>query len=76
MSNNPKKVVDPTEAAMAAIQEALKVRDAEMTSSVAARPAPAAPPPLPPAKSPQTGAETRRRRSPPTGARTRPAAQR
>jgi hypothetical protein len=38
MSNTPKKVVDPTEAAMAAIQEALKVRDAEMTTS--ARPAP------------------------------------
>ena len=27
MANNPKKIVDPTEAALSAIQEALKVRD-------------------------------------------------
>jgi hypothetical protein len=29
MANNPKKIVDPTEAALSAIQEALKVRDDE-----------------------------------------------
>ena len=33
MANNPKKAQDATEAAMAAIQEALNVRDAEMKSS-------------------------------------------
>ncbi len=27
MANNPKKIVDPTEAALSAIQEALKIRD-------------------------------------------------
>ena len=27
MANNPKKIVDPTEAALSAIQEALRVRD-------------------------------------------------
>ena len=29
MANNPKKIVDPTEAALSAIQEALKIRDDE-----------------------------------------------
>ena len=29
MANNPKKIVDPTEAALSAIQEALRVRDDE-----------------------------------------------
>ena len=27
MANNPKKIADPTEAALSAIQEALKVKD-------------------------------------------------
>ncbi len=39
MANNPKKALDATEAAMAAIQEALNVRDAEMKAS-ASKPAP------------------------------------
>ena len=69
MSNNPKKVVDPTEAAMAAIQEALKVRDAEMTSSVSARPAPAAPPPAA-REELRRPVEHSRTGRPPTGART------
>ncbi|MGD9925053.1 MAG: hypothetical protein AB7V13_26950, partial [Pseudorhodoplanes sp.] len=49
MSNTPKKAVDPTEAAMAAIQEALKVRDAEMNTPSR----PAQPPAAPPAPAPE-----------------------
>ena len=37
MSNNSRKVQDPTEAAMSAIQEALSVRDAEMKAAAASR---------------------------------------
>ena len=40
MANNPKKAQDATEAAMAAIQEALTVRDAEMKAAAASKPAP------------------------------------
>ncbi len=40
MANNPKKAQDATEAAMAAIQEALNVRDAEMKAA-SSKPAPA-----------------------------------
>ena len=40
MANTPRKAKDPTEAAMAAIQDALKVRDAVEAKS---KPAPAAP---------------------------------
>ena len=39
MANNPKKIKDPTEAALSAIQEALSIRDSE--------PAPATPSPPP-----------------------------
>ena len=57
MANNPKKIVDPTEAALSAIQEALKIRDDEPANrhdgpvdldSEAASWSPA-PPPMPPA---------------------------
>ena len=33
MANNPKKIVDPTEAALSAIQEALKIRDDDQPDS-------------------------------------------
>ena len=57
MANNPKKIVDPTEAALSAIQEALKIRDDEPANrhdgpvdldSEAPSWSPA-PPPMPPA---------------------------
>ena len=47
MSNNPKKAQDATEAAMAAIQEALNVRDAEMKAASSSPPRPQPPPPAP-----------------------------
>lgn len=48
MANNPKKAQDATDAAMAAIQEALNVRDAEMKAA-ASKPAPAPEQPRKPA---------------------------
>ena len=38
MANNPKKMQDPTEAALSAIQEALEIRDPKMESGEAPAP--------------------------------------
>src|SRR6185437_5034414 len=45
MANNPKKVKDPTEVALSAIQEALNINDAAPSETVARNDAP---PPVPP----------------------------
>ena len=45
MANNPKRIQDPTEAAMSAIQEALNLREEPPAPAADARPAASEPPP-------------------------------
>src|SRR3954452_21009841 len=75
MANNPKRIQDPTEAAMSAIQEALNLREDPPAPAQAAEPAP----PTAPAADPfaniaaEVAAERAARRRPRRSAAPRPA---
>src|SRR6266566_3633918 len=56
MANNPRKMQDPTEAALSAIQDALSLRDGEPSAA-------AGPPPAPPGPDPVDRTRENRRRS-------------